>query len=191
MMCLPAYWIFSQASATDGVYGDLLYVKSRKGRLVQHRYWRSGDYGPRALRTGWMPPHPTLYLRRKVYEKVGNFRLDFGSAADYEFMVRLMRLPGLTLAYLPAVLVCMETGGLSNCSARGAVAGAPCRLEGVEGKQAIPGISFASAQAVAQGSAVLAASQEFRLSRLGELHRLNQTQPESCLSLVVVIAGFD
>ena len=104
------------ASATDGVYGDLLYVKSRKGRLVQHRYWRSGDYGPRALRTGWMPPHPTVYLRRKVYEKAGNFRPDFGSAADYEFMVRLMRLPGLTLAYLPEVLVCMEAGGLSNCS---------------------------------------------------------------------------
>jgi len=107
--------LFSRV-ATDGVYGDLLYVKPRKGRLVQHRYWRSGDYGPSALRTGWMPPHPTLYLRRKVYEQVGNFRLDFGSAADYEFMVRLMRLPGLTLAYLPAVLVCMETGGLSNCS---------------------------------------------------------------------------
>src|SRR4029077_9291907 len=55
----------SSRVATDGLYGDLLYVKSRKGRLVQHRYWRSGDYGPSALRTGWMPPHPTLYLRRK------------------------------------------------------------------------------------------------------------------------------
>ena len=101
---------------TDGVYGDLLYVKPRNGRLVQHRYWRSGAYGPGALRTGWMPPHPTLYLRRSVYEKAGNFRLDFGSAADYEFMVRLMRLPALTLAYLPEVLVCMEAGGLSNRS---------------------------------------------------------------------------
>jgi glycosyltransferase involved in cell wall biosynthesis len=101
---------------TDGVYGDLLYVKARKGRLVQHRYWRPGDFRPSAVRRGWMPPHPTLYLRRRLYEQAGNFRIDFGSAADYEFMVRLMRLPKLRLAYLPAVLVCMETGGLSNCS---------------------------------------------------------------------------
>ena len=43
--------LFSRV-ATDGVYGDLLYVKPRKGRLVQHRYWRSGDYEPSALRTG-------------------------------------------------------------------------------------------------------------------------------------------
>jgi glycosyltransferase involved in cell wall biosynthesis len=109
--------LFSRVE-TDGVYGDLLYVKPRKGRLVQHRYWRSGDFGPSALRTGWTPPHPTIYLRRKVYEQLGNFRLDFGSAADYEFIVRLMRFPGLTLAYLPAVLVCMQTGGLSNRSLR-------------------------------------------------------------------------
>jgi glycosyltransferase len=102
--------------AIDGVYGDLLYVRPRKGRLVQDRYWRSGDYGPGALRKGWMPPHPTLYLRRGVYERTGTFRIDFGSAADYEFMVRLMRSPGLTLAYLPEVLVCMQTGGLSNRS---------------------------------------------------------------------------
>ena len=61
----------------------------------------------------------------------------------------------------------------------GAVAGPPCRSEGVEGKQAIPWISFASAQAVAQGPSVLEASQEFRLSRLGELHRLTQVRSVS------------
>ena len=65
-----------------------------------------------------MPPHPTLYLRRKVYDQVGNFRTDFGSAADYEFMVRLIRSTELTLAYVPEILVCMKVGGMSNRSLR-------------------------------------------------------------------------
>jgi glycosyltransferase involved in cell wall biosynthesis len=101
---------------TDGVYGDLLYVKRRNGCLTQHRYWRSGEYSQKAFRNGWMPPHPTLYLRRKMYEHAGGFRTDFASAADYEFMVRLMRLTNLTLAYVPEVLVCMKVGGMSNSS---------------------------------------------------------------------------
>ena len=101
---------------TDGVYGDLLYVKRRNGCLRQHRYWRSGEYSQKAFRKGWMPPHPTLYLRRRVYEQAGSFRTDFGSAADYEFMVRIMRLADLRLAYVPEVLVCMKVGGMSNRS---------------------------------------------------------------------------
>ena len=60
-----------------GAYGDLIYVKREKNSLVQHRYWRSGDYGPRSLRTGWMPPHPTLYLRRELYDRAGCFRTRF------------------------------------------------------------------------------------------------------------------
>ena len=103
-------------NTTAGVYGDLIYVKRKNESLVQHRYWRAGDYGPKALRAGWMPPHPTLYLRKKLYDRVGCFRTDLGSAADYEFMLRLMQLPDLALSYLPEVLVCMETGGLSNRS---------------------------------------------------------------------------
>jgi glycosyltransferase len=63
-----------------------------------------------------MPPHPTLYLRRRVYERAGCFRTDFGSAADYEFMVRIMQLADLRLAYVPEVLVCMKVGGMSNRS---------------------------------------------------------------------------
>ena len=63
-----------------------------------------------------MPPHPALYLRRRVYEQAGCFRTDFGSAADYEFMVRIMQLADLRLAYVPEVLVCMKVGGISNRS---------------------------------------------------------------------------
>jgi glycosyltransferase involved in cell wall biosynthesis len=101
---------------TDGVYGDLLYVKRRNGCLTQHRYWRSGEYSQKEFRKGWMPPHPTLYLRRKVYEQAGSFRTDFGSGADYEFVVRMMHLTDLTLAYVPEILLCMQVGGMSNRS---------------------------------------------------------------------------
>jgi glycosyltransferase involved in cell wall biosynthesis len=100
----------------DGVYGDLLYLRWRNGSWIQHRYWRAGELRPDRFRAGWMPPHPTLYLRRNVYRELGGFRTDFASAADYEFMVRLMKHQRIALYYVPELLVCMEAGGMSNRS---------------------------------------------------------------------------
>jgi glycosyltransferase involved in cell wall biosynthesis len=105
-------------SPVDGVYGDLLYVRWRNGSWNQHRYWRAGRSGRDRLRAGWMPPHPTLYLRASVYHEVGRFRTDFASAADYEFTLRLMKYPHIMLHYVPEIFVCMGVGGMSNCSLR-------------------------------------------------------------------------
>jgi hypothetical protein len=63
---------------------------------------------------GWMPPHPTFFVRRRVYERHGGFRLDLGSAADYEFMLRVMVKHRIRTVYLPRVLVRMRVGGASN-----------------------------------------------------------------------------
>jgi glycosyltransferase involved in cell wall biosynthesis len=102
----------------QGVYGDLDYVRrDDPSQIVRH--WRSGAFDVSQLRWGWMPPHPTLYLRRKVYE---SFQLGQGAyfdtalrcSADYEFMLRVMSRPSMRLAYLPEVMVCMRTGGISN-----------------------------------------------------------------------------
>jgi glycosyltransferase involved in cell wall biosynthesis len=106
-----------ERSPVDGVYGDLLYVRRRNGMWSQHRYWRAGRSGRKRLRSGWMPPHPTIYLRNSVYRELGGFRTDFASAADYEFILRLMK-PHIMLHYLPEVLVCMSVGGISNRSLR-------------------------------------------------------------------------
>ena len=99
------------------VYGDLVYVASEDTKRVI-RYWRSGDFVPESLHRGWMPPHPTLYLRRSLYEKLGNFDLSYKIAADYDFMLRLLSQIPKGISYLPQVLVKMRTGGASNRSIR-------------------------------------------------------------------------
>jgi glycosyltransferase involved in cell wall biosynthesis len=107
-----------EVSPAHGIYGDLLYVRRHQGAWRQHRYWRSGRLERARFRAGWMPPHPTLYLRKSVYQELGGFRTDFASAADYEFILRLMKNERIVLDYIPEVLVCMQTGGLSNRSLR-------------------------------------------------------------------------
>lgn len=104
---------------TDGrvacCYADLNYVdRDQVNRVV--RAWRSGRYGRRSFYWGWMPPHPTFFVRRQVYEKFGCFNLGMGSAADYELMLRFLLKHELPAAYIPEVIVNMRCGGMSNAS---------------------------------------------------------------------------
>lgn len=105
---------FEEASA-DAVYGDLLYVDALDPKVVR-RNWRAGTYRTGRFLSGWMPPHPTFFIRRKWYEKHGGFRLDMGTAADYELMLRMTHKYGAKLSYVQNVLVHMRTGGASNQS---------------------------------------------------------------------------
>ncbi|UOR08455.1 glycosyltransferase [Qipengyuania flava] len=99
----------------DGVYGDLQYVSaSEPDKIVRH--WRSGEYRPSMLKFGWMPPHPTLYLRREVFERHGLYDTSFRIAADYDAMLRYLAKGKIRLAYIPEVLVKMRLGGESNRS---------------------------------------------------------------------------
>ena len=97
----------------DGVYADLDYVDAEDGHTVT-RQWRSGE--PRDFRKGWMPPHPTLFVKRELYEQHGLFNLQLRSAADYELMLRFFHFRGAELAYLPRTTVKMRAGGQSNAS---------------------------------------------------------------------------
>ena len=99
----------------DGVYGDLTYVSADDPDRVI-RYWRAGNYDPLNLARGWMPPHPTLYLRREVFERWGLYDTDYRIAADYEAMLRYLIKGRIRLAYVPEVLVRMRAGGESNKS---------------------------------------------------------------------------
>ncbi|MEM6690676.1 MAG: glycosyltransferase family 2 protein [Planctomycetota bacterium] len=105
----------------DAVYGDLLYVDAGETQKVI-RYWKSGSYGIGRFRRGWMPPHPTVYMRREVYDRYGGFREDFGSGADYECLLRMMVRHRIRVSYLPTVMVRMRLGGASNSSLRGRLA---------------------------------------------------------------------
>lgn len=104
-----------QEKNTDCIYGDLQYVyKTDTNRVL--RYWKSGKFTRNKLRFGWMPPHPTLYIKRDIYEKYGNFDIQFKISADYDTMLRFLGRYKISAAYLPEVMVKMRVGGASNRS---------------------------------------------------------------------------
>jgi glycosyltransferase involved in cell wall biosynthesis len=92
----------------DSCYGNLLYLKNDKS----YRYWRSGLKKP--FKSGWMPPHPSFFVKKNIYEKYGLFRLDCGINADYELMLRLLEVHNISTKWLDYVIVCMNVGGKSN-----------------------------------------------------------------------------
>lgn len=100
---------------TDSIYGDLEYVYKEDTNKVL-RYWKSGIFSLRNLKLGWMPPHPTFYVKRSVYEKYGAFNTDYRIAADYDTMLRFLGKYRITTNYLPEVMVKMRVGGASNRS---------------------------------------------------------------------------
>ena len=99
----------------EAVYGDLEYVsKSDTRRVIRH--WRAGEYSVSSLVRGWMPPHPTFYVRRRVYERLGAFDTTHRIAADYDCMLRFLSRGNLVPRYIPGVMVRMRVGGMSNRS---------------------------------------------------------------------------
>ncbi len=99
------------------VYGDLVYVSADDGHRVV-RHWRSGAYTPASLKFGWMPPHPTFYVRRSVFESIGRFDTSLRIAADYDLLVATLMDAKGRVAHVPRILVKMRTGGISNGSLR-------------------------------------------------------------------------
>lgn len=101
---------FQENPEVEAVYSDLQYVSQDLKKVV--RKWRSGKQ--KSMATGWMPPHPTLYVKKSAFNRIGEFRLDIGSAADYEWMLRAIHVHKLALHYLPKTTVKMRVGGMSN-----------------------------------------------------------------------------
>ncbi len=104
--------VFMQNSI-DAIYGDLEYV-SFEDPLKIIRYWKSSPFKKHMLKLGWMPPHPTLYIRKDVYSEIGNFNLDYKIAADYDFVLRLFSNNKYKVKYYPEVITKMRVGGTSN-----------------------------------------------------------------------------
>jgi glycosyltransferase involved in cell wall biosynthesis len=102
-----------QASGADGLYADLVYVnRDQPDKTV--RSWKAGDYRHGKFLSGWMPPHPTFFVRRHCYEKFGTYTLELRSAADYELMLRFIHKHQISMTYLPRVITKMRLGGQSN-----------------------------------------------------------------------------
>lgn len=100
---------------SDTLYADLYYVDAFDTNKIT-RNWVSGEYKKGMFFKGWMPPHPTFFVRKSVYNQYGKFNLELKSAADYEVMLRFIHKYECTICYLPRVTVKMRIGGVSNVS---------------------------------------------------------------------------
>lgn len=99
----------------DACYADLVYVnESNVDNIV--RFWKSRDYEKGLFKDGWMPAHPTFFVRRKIYDKYGLFDLSYQIAADVELLFRLIEQGEIKTQYIPKVLVKMRLGGTTNKS---------------------------------------------------------------------------
>lgn len=97
-----------EKDGSDGVHSDLVY-QDAEGRII--RKWHMGEG---TIYKGWLPGHPTLYLKREVYLKYGGYKEDYKCSADYEFMVRILKNKEISLSYIPETLISMFYGGTSS-----------------------------------------------------------------------------
>ncbi len=118
-------------AAHDIVHGNLNFVREHEMKAVVRR-WRGTPYRRRAFRKGWMPAHPTFYMRREIAERTGFFDPSLPIAADYDFMLRAMETGPVTSAFIDHVLIDMMTGGNSTASWMGYVRG---NLESLRSRQ--------------------------------------------------------
>lgn len=104
-----------EESTSQSVYGDLIYIKEDNTEDIV-RFWKSGQFEKKKFYKGWMPPHPTFFVRKGIYEKYGFFNTNLKISADYELILRFLLKNGVPSIYIPKVLVYMPVGGVSNAS---------------------------------------------------------------------------
>jgi len=112
---------FSGNSLVDAVYGDIRFVANRTGLGLEEiraektkRYYSSRHWRPWMLRWGFMPPHPSVYIRRECFERLGYYKTDYHIAADYELLIRYLWIARLRTVYVHKCFVTMRTGGRST-----------------------------------------------------------------------------
>lgn len=99
----------------EACYGDLVYIKQDDIKQTV-RFWKSRDYKDGLFKSGWMPAHPTFFVRKNVYERLGGFKLDYKIAADFELLFRFIEQNKIKTKYIPKVMVKMRLGGTTNKS---------------------------------------------------------------------------
>ena len=104
---------FGNDKDVEAVYSNLYYVKQNNPKEIV-RHWVSTPFKEGSFFKGWHPPHPTLYVKREVYEKYGVFDLDFKLAADFELMLRFFEKYKVNTVYLNHTTVRMRLGGATS-----------------------------------------------------------------------------
>lgn len=108
-------------SDADAVYADLVYVRREDTSQIT-RTWRAGIYKKGLFKTGWMPPHPTFFVKKACYDNFGYYSMELNSSADYELMLRLIHKHGISVNYFPEIIVKMRVGGQSTVSIKNRLA---------------------------------------------------------------------
>lgn len=127
---------FNSDSELEAVYGDLVYVaKDDPTRVI--RYWKSRSYKDGLFENGWMPAHPTFFVRSDVYQRYGKFDLEFSIQSDFELTMRFMAVNKIKTRYLPGIMVRMRMGGVTNNSVKNVINGnieayRACRKNGLD-----------------------------------------------------------
>ncbi|WP_041341158.1 glycosyltransferase family 2 protein [Runella slithyformis] len=107
--------IFKKHPTVELIYGDLVYVSfNDPTKIIRH--WRSTPYYKSFFENGEVPPHPSVFVRREVYDKVGLYKKNYRFAADYEFLLRSMKQKKVQSVYIPHIMVRMRLGGATNRS---------------------------------------------------------------------------
>jgi glycosyltransferase involved in cell wall biosynthesis len=102
------------------VYGDVVFFRANNRNVPVRRY-RSDRFAPDKLAWGWMPAHPAMFFRRQIFDRFGYYKTDYKIAADFEFVARVFRQPGVVARYLPEVLIRMQIGGASTAGFRSTI----------------------------------------------------------------------
>lgn len=122
--------------AIDACYANLVYVDRKQTNLVI-RHWTSQNYMPGLFEKGWMPAHPTFFVRKSIYERLGGFNLRYRLQSDFDLALRFIGINDIKTRYIPEVWVRMRMGGMSNNSIRNVIRGnieaySSCRANGLK-----------------------------------------------------------
>ena len=97
----------------DIAYGDLNMVTDHRTKRLA-RYWRGGTFNRHSFQMGWVPPHPTFYMRKEVAQQVGDYDLSYVTTADYDYMLRALALNDFRVRYIPRIIADFQMGGIST-----------------------------------------------------------------------------
>ncbi len=113
---------FNEDDKLDAVYGDIVFVTREKPyRLI--RYWKSRPYNDGLFKKGWMPPHPTFFVKKEIYLRYGKYDVNLKIQSDFDLTMRFLAVNRIRTQYLPGIMVNMRIGGVTSNSISNVIKG--------------------------------------------------------------------
>jgi glycosyltransferase involved in cell wall biosynthesis len=102
-----------EAPSIQATIGDIVFVKEEKPNKVV-RHYSAKNWTPSKFAWGYMPPHPSFFVRKELFERLGYYQIDYRIAADYELLIRFLLKGQVKWKYLPIITTKMRMGGAST-----------------------------------------------------------------------------